>query len=47
MITWQFTCDNQFVKQKWVNALETLHAYYSKEKINIQKFFENINKREE
>lgn len=39
MITWQFTCDNQFIKKKWVNALETLHNFYGKEKINIQKFF--------
>lgn len=47
MITWQFTCDNQFIKKKWVNALETLHSFYGKEKINIQKFFENINKKED
>lgn len=46
-ITWQFTCDNQMVKQKWVHTLETLHTHYGKEKVNIQKFFDNINRKEE
>ena len=30
VITWQFTCDNQFIKQRWVSALTTLNAHYSK-----------------
>lgn len=27
--------------------MQTLHAHYSKEKINIQKFFDNINKKDD
>jgi hypothetical protein len=38
-IVWQFTCDNQFVKQRWVAALEGLRDYYNKEKKDIEKFF--------
>jgi len=30
IITWQFTCDNQFIKQRWVAALEALQVYYTK-----------------
>lgn len=30
-----------------MHTLQTLHAHYSKEKINIQKFFDNINKKED
>ena len=38
-IVWQFTCDNQFIKQRWVAALEGLRDYYVKEKKDIEKFF--------
>lgn len=38
-IVWQFTCDNQFIKQRWVAALEGLHKHYLKEKKDIEKFF--------
>lgn len=27
-VTWQFTCDNQFVKKRWVSALKSLKNYY-------------------
>jgi hypothetical protein len=40
---WQFTCDNQFIKQKWVNALEGLRATFTKEKKDIEKFFNDHN----
>ncbi len=41
-ITWQFTCDNQFIKQRWVLALDTLKTHYVKENANMQSFFDNI-----
>lgn len=43
LVTWQFTCDNQFIKQKWVTALLTLKDYFKNEQANIQKYFESIN----
>ena len=27
-VTWQFTCDNQFIKKRWVSALKSLKDYY-------------------
>jgi hypothetical protein len=28
LVTWQFTCDNQILKQRWVTALTTLKEHY-------------------
>ena len=42
VVTWQFTCDNQFIKQLWVSALLHLKDYYKNEQISIQKYFDNI-----
>lgn len=42
-MTWQFTCDNQFIKQRWVSALTNLKEHFTKEQANMQKYFENIN----
>jgi hypothetical protein len=41
-VTWQFTCDNQFIKQRWVSALLHLKDYYKSEQLNIQKYFDTI-----
>lgn len=35
------------IKKRWVHVLQELHTHYGKEKVNIQKFFENINKKED
>lgn len=43
-ITWQFTCDNQFVKKRWVSALKSLKEYYQEEDIKLQKWAQNIEK---
>lgn len=43
LVTWQFTCDNQFIKQRWVSALTHLKEYHKNEQLNIQKYFESIN----
>jgi hypothetical protein len=42
-ILWQFTCDNQFIKQRWVSALQLLFTHYTKEKKDIEKFFNEHN----
>ena len=42
LVTWQFTCDNQFIKQKWVSALLNLKDYFRNEQANIQKYFDSI-----
>jgi hypothetical protein len=42
LVTWQFTCDNQFIKQRWVSALLHLKDYYKNEQLNIQKYFDTI-----
>lgn len=41
-VTWQFTCDNQFIKQRWVSALNSLKDYYRNEEANMQKYFDNL-----
>ncbi len=41
-VTWQFTCDNQFIKQRWVTALSNLKEHYKQENVEMQKFMQNM-----
>ena len=41
-VTWQFTCDNQFIKKRWVSALKSLKDYYKEEEIKLQKWAQNL-----
>jgi hypothetical protein len=41
-VVWQFTCDNHFIKQKWVTLLQLLVEHYVLEDRKIHNYFENI-----
>lgn len=41
-VVWQFTCDNHFIKQKWVALLQLLVEHYVLEDRKINNYFENI-----
>ena len=41
-VAWQFTCDNQFIKKRWISALKSLKEYYKEEDIKIRKFMQSM-----
>ena len=40
--TWRFTCDNHYIKEKWMGTLVALMEHYHEEERNIKKYFEGI-----
>lgn len=46
-ISWRFTCDNNAIKQKWVSYLAQLRDYFLKEKNQIEKYFNQIDNKQE